>query len=111
MPDESDRPATIGSDHRKRGTQSPATAAVLADYRRALRDELAAVIRDLRADPAPKPSERATLAALAIKLARHLETGSDPPDTPATLRRHSGDTARRGQAPKLTRRDRASLEA
>lgn len=108
MPDESDRPATVGTDHRKRGTQSPETAAVLADYRRAIREELAAVIRDLRTEPAPKPSERATLAALAIKLARHLETGSDPPSTPRSAAR-SG-IGPRGRAPRLTRRDRANLE-
>jgi hypothetical protein len=107
MPEQTDRPQDVGSDHRRRGSPSAETLAVLADYRAALRVELMSAVAELRElTGSADLDRRAQLVGLAVKVARELATGSDATGAPAATL-----TATRGKAPKLTRRDRAALEA
>jgi hypothetical protein len=106
MPDETDRPATVGSDHKRRGIPSSETLGILARYRAALRAELAETLTELRADTRPDLDTRAQLVGLAVKIARELAVGSDVLPGPAS----ATSSATRGKPPRLTARDRAALE-
>jgi len=91
-----DRPQDAGRRHRRRGNPSPETAALLTAYQSAMRDELRAVLAELRGTPEPaglmpdvvpalkRPSlaDRMRLWDLAIKLGRELGTAIDaaPPE-------------------------------
>jgi len=106
MPSDSERPQDVGRDRKRRGSPSAATLAVLADYRATLRVELVAVLGELATTKPADLDRRSQLVGLAVKVARELASGSDGAEGRASV----ASDATRGKAPKLTRRDRASLE-
>jgi hypothetical protein len=113
MAEESDRPqdAARPPARKRRGIPSAESLALLERYRMALRAELGETLTELRPDPpAAKPglADRLRLWDLALKLARELAAGSDVPGPAPSAAPERGAT--RGQAPRLTRRDRARLE-
>ena len=96
--DEAGRPQDQGRKHRRRTAPSPETATLLADYQAAMRDELRALLDDLRGavpDPGlglteqagrvrPPLKERAPMWDLAMKLGRELGTSIDASPAAAT---------------------------
>lgn len=104
MATDTGRPQDQGRRHRKRGAPSSETSTLLGEYQAAMRDELRAVLLELRPvaptgtlelvdEPPKRPSlaDRSRLWDLAIKLGRELGTeidpgvgvGGDPSGTPA----------------------------
>jgi hypothetical protein len=98
MADDVGRPQDQGRKHRRGGNPSPETASLLADYHQAMRDDLRAVLDDIRGH-VPDPGlrllddaiergdieariksplkERIPMWDLAIKLGRELGTEVD----------------------------------
>lgn len=137
---DNDRPQDVGRAHKRRGTPAPETEQLLERYRSAMRRELAGLLAELEpaaAEPEPelvqqsvdgtadRPVPRVLVAGLglvarrerwelAIKLARELAGAIEPGFTgtpaPTSTRRSTSSTSRRGSAPKLSARDRRSLE-
>lgn len=96
-----DRPQDVGRRHRRRGAQSPETAALLVTYQAAMRDELRAVLVELEGTVAPtglldtefttaevktRPDlqTRMRLWDLAIKVGRELGSAIDADPVPVT---------------------------
>jgi hypothetical protein len=84
------RPQDAGRSHHRKGAPSAATRSLLADYQAAMRDELRAILDELRpvapdpglglvAMPAKRPelNQRTRLWDLGIKLGRELGTAVD----------------------------------
>lgn len=92
-----DRPQDVGRAHRRKGSPSPETAALLTEYQEAMRAELRAVLAELTPampvagllpdlPPIPiRPSlgDRMRLWDLAIKLGRELGSAIDADPVPA----------------------------
>lgn len=92
MADSTDRPQDVGRRHRRKGEPSGATSTLLARYQGAMRDELGALLDELKPTPpapglglVPTEQKRLSIADrsrrwdLAIKIGRELAAEIDPP--------------------------------
>jgi hypothetical protein len=122
---EGDRPQDVDRPHkRRRGGPDPETVALLEWYRSTFRDELADVLEELRPQRGdqltieggaerirPTLEVRRQLVALAALLAKELANGDAGLDVPGPrFETPAASPARRARAPRLTARERASLE-
>jgi hypothetical protein len=107
-----------GRPHRRNGSPSPASVALLDRYRAELRAEIGELLDELRpatgqltleggAPARPALDRRRELWDLAVKLARELERGPEPDPTPE----RSPATARAPRAPRLSPAARRALGA
>jgi hypothetical protein len=120
---ENDRPQDVGRAHKRRGAPAPETERLLERYRAAMRRELTQLLDEL------EPAEVLTQASidgtadrpvglglvarrerweLGIRLARELAGAIEPDPGPST--RGGSTRPRVTGAPKLTARERRSLE-
>jgi hypothetical protein len=108
-----DRPQDVGRRHSKQGSPSVASVELLERYRGAMRAELSDLLDEMRVAGQldlfdvnrPTLERRAALWALAVKLARELESERAPAELGGT----GGIASRSRPAPRLTVAARRSL--